>query len=146
MRNVRPRLAGIAALAVAAAGLATAPAAHAAPADALAVTITRMDVLAHIPVDVRGELINTAFPAREGLTAVALDTGLELGEGSTSEPGNGGNEGYTVPLTLDLGTVHNGEVSHVTVTDLQTNQSTESVTDIATLTCHLNALGNGSCS
>lgn len=146
MRNVRPRLAGIAALAVAAAGLTTAPAAHAAAADNLAVTITRMDVLAHIPVDVTGRLINTNSGATESLTAAAADTGLELGEGSTSEPGNGGNEGYTVPLTLDLGTVNNGEVSHVTVTDFQHNGSAESVTDIATFTCHLNAVGNGSCS
>ncbi|WP_414168243.1 hypothetical protein ACMATS_15835 [Streptoverticillium reticulum] len=93
-----------------------------------------------------GQLINTDSGATERLTAVALDTAVELGEGSTSEPGNGGNEGYTVPLTLDLGTVRNGEISHVTVTDLQSNASTESVADIATLTCHLNALGNGSCS
>ncbi|GGU33458.1 hypothetical protein [Streptomyces violascens] len=145
MRNARSTLSALAALLLTAAALSTA-APSASAANNLDIRIDRIDVIAHIPHDLADGLFHTELGASETLTGTVLDGGVDVGEGVAHETGNGGTESLNIPLTLDLGVVNSGDHPVVVATDTQLDATAETVTRTFTFTCHLNALGTGTCS
>ncbi|MFD4538165.1 hypothetical protein ACFWNL_38820 [Kitasatospora sp. NPDC058397] len=82
----------------------------------------------------------------EFLEADAAAGGVDLGLGTATVEGTGGNQSVHIPLH-SLGTVRDGEQVIVTTSDIETGPGGLSIVEgAATLTCHLDANGNGTCS
>ncbi|MBD0745992.1 hypothetical protein [Streptomyces sp. CBMA152] len=145
MRNARSRLSALAALLLTVAAV-TASAPPAGAVDGLNIRIDRIDVLAHRPFNVHDALLHTDLGALETVNAAVFDGGVDVGEGVVVEPGNGGTETLDIPLTVDIGFVNSGDHPTVVASVLQADGGAETVTHTFTFTCHLNALGTGSCS
>ena len=75
--------------------------------------------------------------------------GVDESEGTDKFSGDGGTQPYTIPMTIDtkdIGSVTNGEQITVTVEDVVTGTEAVILTTTKTLTCNLDANGNGTCS
>ncbi|MEU5434167.1 hypothetical protein AB0G73_12425 [Streptomyces sp. NPDC020719] len=148
MRNARLRLSAPSALGalLLTAGAVASAAPPAGAADNLGILITRIDVRQHRPIDLADDLTHTDFGASETLTGTVLDAGVDVGDGIGHETGNGGTELLNIPLTVNVGRVNSGDHPVVVATDTQADGGIETVTRTFTFTCHLNALGTGTCS
>lgn len=148
MRNARLRLSAPAALGalLLTAGAVASAAPPAGAADNLGILITRIDVVRHVPRDLADDLFHTNLGASETLTGTVFDAGVDVGEGIAHETGNGGTELLNIPLTLDLGRVNSGNHPVVVASVTQADGGIETVSHTFTFTCHLNAVGTGTCS
>ncbi|MGP9019914.1 hypothetical protein ACT1U9_16140 [Streptomyces sp. BR1] len=145
MRNARSRLSALAALLLTAAALGSA-APTAGAADNLDIRIDRILVVGHRPTFLADALLHTNLGALETVSGTVFDGGVDVGEGVVTEPGNGGTETLDIPLTVDIGTVNSGDRPTVVADVTQADGGVETVSHTFSFTCHLNALGTGSCS
>ncbi len=143
MRTVHPRLAALAALVLASAGLAAAPPASA--ADNLGISLSKVTVVNHHPTSFVDEIAHTTLGASETLLGTITVGGVDEGDGVAHETGNGGTESFNIPVTLNIGTINNGDHALVMITDTQLNGGVDVVANTFSFTCHLNAAGTGAC-
>ncbi|QIS23571.1 hypothetical protein [Nocardia terpenica] len=138
-------LLAIPALALGGTLLAAGPAPAATPVE---IVVQLVLVVADAPQQVQGQLNGTTLGADDSMWTRNAAAGQDVGTGSLQVQGNGGTVPFAIPITVNVGHLTNGEQVVVMVNDTETANGVQvGVTSTTkTVTCNLDASGNGTCS
>ncbi|MBV6703467.1 hypothetical protein [Kitasatospora aureofaciens] len=129
-------------LAIAAASLSPA-----APAQAVIASVFDVIVLTNQATEVGAVLDATTNGATENISARVVALGVDVGDTTGQQAGNGTRAIATFPITTPLGRIDNGVHPVVTITGTETvgGAQVSTSTTATTLTCDLDSNGNGVC-